>query len=39
MKTRNNLLTKGVLLALLLGAFSIPLAAQHNHQMMQGTRT
>ncbi len=38
MKTVNNLLAKGALLALLLAAFSIPLVAQHNHQMMQGTQ-
>lgn len=35
MKTRNNLLAKGALLALLLGALSVPLLAQHNHQGTQ----
>lgn len=32
MKSKRNLLSKGALLALLLGLFSIPLLAQHNHQ-------
>ena len=34
MKTKNNLLAKGTLLALLLGAFSIPLLAQDKHEGM-----
>lgn len=32
MKSRTNLLARGVLLVLLLGAFSIPLLAQDKHQ-------
>lgn len=34
MKTKTNLLARGALLALLLGAFSIPLLAQDKHQGM-----
>lgn len=34
MKTRNNLLAKGALLALALGALSVPLLAQENNQGM-----
>ena len=38
MKSKTNLLAKGALLALLLGALSVPLVAQHTHQNMQGTQ-
>ena len=38
MKSKMNWLAKGALLALLFGALSVPLLAQHNHQNMQGTQ-
>lgn len=38
MKSKKNLLARGALLALLLGAFSIPLLAQDKHQSMMHRR-
>ena len=35
MRSRNNALAMGALLVLLLGAFSLPLLAQHDHQGAQ----